>query len=167
MDGKTIYAEMRSIDKIIASTNQLVEDDQFYIGFSWVNMAPAGAGWYAIDDEVMDNTYQAYLNYGSITYYKKYQMLEAVTTFHSPEDYRVTGGHVIGKGLAWELMYCYDTGRYERAAELIRFIEENSVDMYRETWGYTGGGSDTANQEHASWMIYANQSVCNYASSHQ
>ena len=167
VDGKTIYAEMRSMDKIIASTNQLVEDDQFYIGFSWVNMAPAGAGWYAIDDEVMDNTYQAYLKYGSITYYKKYQMLEVVTTFHSPEDYRVTGGHVIGKGLAWELMYCYDTGRYERAAELIRFIEENSVDMYRETWGYTGGGSDTANQEHASWMIYANQSVCNYASSHQ
>ena len=163
VDGQTIYAEMRSIDKEYATTGQKVEDENFYIGFSWVNMSPVGAGWYALDPDIMNNTYEKYLEYGSITYYNEYQMLEVFTTFHSPEDYQVTGNHVIGKGLAWELMFCYDTGRYERVRELIRFLEENSVDMYRETWGYSGGGSDTANQEHASWMIVANEYVCHFS----
>ncbi|MCI8510310.1 MAG: hypothetical protein HFJ06_17460, partial [Lachnospiraceae bacterium] len=67
VDGTTIYAEMKSIDKELAATGQRVPDDQFYIGFSWVNMAPAGAGWYALNQEIMNNTYEKYIQYGITT----------------------------------------------------------------------------------------------------
>lgn len=65
--------------------------------------------------------------------------------------------HVLGKALAWELLYCHSTGRFAREQELLDFLARYSDEMYRETWKYTGGGSDTANQEHASWMIFAMQ----------
>ena len=81
-------------------------------------------------------------------------------TYQSSESYHERA--VIGKGLAWEIMYCYDTGRYDRVRELIHFLEDGSNDMYREGWHFAGGGSDTANQEHANWMILANQYVCRF-----
>ncbi len=162
VNGKTTYAEMKSIDKFPTTTQEVVADDNFYIGFSWVNLFPAGLGWYAMDAEIMDNTYEAYLQYGSKLYFKKYRMLEADSIFRSPEDYATNNNHVIGKGLAWEIIYCYDTGRYERVRELISFVEENSNEMYRETWSIAGGGGDTANQEHASWMLTAMEHVCHF-----
>lgn len=52
--------------------------------------------------------------------------------------------HVLGKALAWELLYCHSTGRFAREQELLDFLARYSDEMYRETRKYTGGGSDTA-----------------------
>lgn len=145
IDGKRFYAELIDVEN----------DNKFYEGFSWVNLAPMGCDWYAADPELLENTYQLYMTYGSCYYYGKYQMLDVCSTYNGKPLKR--GDHVIGKGLAWEMMYCKKMGYYERLATLVSFIENNSDEMYRETWGYGGGGSDTANQEHASWMLFAHQ----------
>ncbi len=145
IDGKKYYAEL--IDAEV--NNQLIQ------GFSWVNLAPMGCDWYAADPELLENTYQLYLQYGSCKYYRKYQMLDVFTNFNGKPIVR--GNHVIGKGLAWEMMYCKKMGYTDRLTTLVAFIENNSLEMYRETWGYSGGGSDTANQEHASWMLFAHK----------
>jgi hypothetical protein len=97
------------------------------------------------------------MKYGSCLYYNEYQMLEVFSTYNGSP--LTAGNHVIGKGLAWEMMYCKKMGYTERLQTLANFLECNSTDMYRETWGYYGGGSDTANQEHASWMLIANR-IC-------
>lgn len=143
IDGKRFYAELIDIEN----------DNAFVRGFSWVNLAPMGCDWYGADPEILENTYQLYMTYGSCVYYGKYKMLDVVSTYNGRPLTR--GNHVIGKGLAWEMMYCKKMGYTQRLATLVSFIENNSNEMYRETWGYTGGGSDTANQEHASWMLYA------------
>ncbi len=144
IDGLPFYAEL--IDEENGS--------KFYPGFSWVNLAPMGCDWYAADPELVENTYQLYMKYGACKYYGKYKMLDVCSTYNGKPLTR--GNHVIGKGLAWEMLYCSKMGYEERLQELTDFIEANSVDMYRETWAYGGGGGDTANQEHASWMLYAN-----------
>jgi hypothetical protein len=145
IDGKKFYAEL--ID--YQDDNRLVQ------GFSWVNLAPMGCDWYAADPQLLENTYQLYMKYGSCLYYNEYQMLDVYSTYNG--NPLVAGNHVIGKGLAWEMMYCKKMGYTQRLQKLVNFVERNSVDMYRETWGYYGGGSDTANQEHASWMLVANK----------
>jgi hypothetical protein len=141
IDGKRFYAELIDLEN----------DSHFVPGFSWVNLAPMGCDWYGADKELLENTYQLYMQYGSCEYYNKYQMLEVVSTYGDG----VKGDHVIGKGLAWEMIYCKKMGYTHRLQTLSEFVELYSDKMYRETWGYDGGGSDTANQEHASWSLYA------------
>ncbi len=144
IDNKTMYAEL--ID---------IENDTFVQGFSWVNMAPAGCEWYAMDKEIMANTYELYMKYGAGRWFAKYKMLEVHTRFTGSTNIRAR--EVIGKGLAWELMYCKMIGDTDRIRTLEAFIENYSDEMYRETWQSSGGGSDTANQEHASWMLFAHK----------
>ncbi len=156
VDGKTMYCELigRSDKAIEANPNASL---RYIRGFSWVNLAPMSCDWYAADPEIVENTYQLYQKYGACTYYNKYDMLDVVTEFETDLAPITMGNHVIGKGLAWEMLYCKKMGYHQRLEKLVRFVEEYSVDMYRETWSYTGGGSDTANQEHASWMLFAHK----------
>ncbi len=148
IDGKTMYSEMIDVE----GGGEVVYD-----GFSWVNLAPMGCDWYAANDKILENTYQLYMQYGSCLYYRKYQMLDVYSTYNGSPLRQ--GNHVIGKGLAWEMMYCKKMGYTDRLIQLVSFIEEYSDEMYRETWSYYGGGGDTANQEHANWMLYA-QRIC-------
>ncbi len=144
IDGKTMYAELYDL-----------ENETFVQGFSWVNMAPVGCEWYAMDKEIMANTYALYTKYGAGNWFGKYKMLEVHVKYTGSTNTRAR--EVIGKGLAWELMYCKMVGNTDRIRVLEAFIENYSVDMYRETWQASGGGSDTANQEHASWMLFAHK----------
>ena len=158
IDGKTIYCELigRSYKAVDASPNASI---RYIRGFSWVNLAPMGCDWYGADPEILENTYQVYLKYGACDYYEKHRMLDVCTEFERDLCPITRGGHVIGKGLAWEMLYCHKMGYAERLAELTKFVEDYSEDMYRETWDYNGGGSDTANQEHASWMLYTHKTI--------
>jgi len=158
VDGKTIYCELigRSEKAVCENLDAPVRNIR---GFSWVNLAPMGCDWYAADAEILENTYQMYLKYGACTYYNEHKMLDACTQFETDLSPITCGDHVIGKGLAWEMLYCKKMGYTERLAELTAFVEEYSEDMYRETWKYKGGGSDTANQEHASWMLYTHKTI--------
>ncbi len=158
VDGKKIYCELigRSYNAVHANPNA---STRYIRGFSWVNLAPMGCDWYGADPEILENTYQMYLKYGACDYYNTNYMLDVCTQFETDLAPITRGGHVIGKGLAWEMLYCKKMGYTERLAELTKFVEDFSEDMYRETWHYVGGGSDTANQEHASWMLYTHKTI--------
>ena len=143
IDGATAYAELIDVEH----GNVMVP------GFSWVTIAPMSCDWYAADPENLEHTYKCYLKYGACDYYDKYRMLDVCSTYNGTE--LATGDHVIGKGLAWEIMYCKKMGYEDRLATLIAFIEEGSDDMYRENWSYKGGEPDTANQEQVGWLLYA------------
>ena len=158
VDGKKIYGELigRSYNAVHANENAMI---RYIRGFSWVNLAPMGCDWYGADAEILANTYELYMKYGACMYYDTNMMMDVVTQFDTDPTPITKGNHVIGKGLAWEMLYCKKMGYTERLAELTKFVEDYSVDMYRETWHYVGGGSDTANQEHASWMLYTHKTI--------
>ncbi len=159
IDGSLMYAELRgSSHKDIYGNPDTQEE--FIEGFSWVNLAPMGCNWYAADPEILEHTYQMYLKYGACHYYRKVLMLDACTNFDINQKYPLrSGNHVIGKGLAWEMLYCKKMGYTDRLGELALFLEEFCETMYRETWVYSGGGADTGNQEQASWLLIANKTA--------
>ena len=157
LDGALMYAELRG-NSHKAITSDPEAGERLIAGFSWVNLAPMGCDWYAAKPEIVEHTYQMYLKYGACKYYRKVDMLDACTNFNlsQPRPIR-SGNHVIGKGLAWEIMYCKKMGYTQRLGELAGFLEEFCDTMYRETWVYSGGGADTGNQEQASWLLVANK----------
>ncbi len=159
VEGKNIYAELRGRSQKAIDSDADAQE-KFISGFSWVNLAPMGCDWYAADPDILDHTYQMYLKYGSYRYTnRRYTMLEACTNYYVNKNVNRQGNHVIGKGLAWELLYCHKMGYTDRLIQLVAFLEENSETMYRETWVYSGGGADTANQEQCSWMLYAHKNI--------
>ena len=160
LDGSLMYAELRGRSQKAIDKDANAKE-KFVAGFSWVNLAPMGCDWYAANPEILEHTYQMYLKYGACRYYRKYIMLDACTNFNIEQKNPLrTGNHVIGKGLAWEMLYCAKMGYMERIGELCGFLEENSDKMYRETWAFSGGGADTGNQEQASWLLYALKTAC-------
>ena len=141
VDGTKIYAELYDIDHEM----NLVK------GMSWVNLAPMAAEWYAMDDQLMLNTLDIYKKYGAQDY-DGYQMLDVVYDFNTGGF----GNHVIGKGLAWEIMWNRHIGDTERLDTLVQFILDHSTEngVYPETYQLGGSFSDVGNQEHASWQFY-------------
>ena len=141
VDGTRIYAELYDIDHEM----NLVK------GMSWVNLAPMAAEWYAMDDQLMLNTLDIYKKYGAQDY-DGYQMLDVVYDFNTGGF----GNHVIGKGLAWEIMWNRHIGATERLDTLVQFILDHSTEngVYPETYQLGGSFSDVGNQEHASWQFY-------------
>lgn len=162
LNGGTMYAELRgrSEKNIQADPNT---EEQFIAGFSWVNLAPMGCDWYAADADILEHTYQMYLKYGACRYYRgktkmNYTMMDAYTSFKLNAATPIrTGNHIIGKGLAWEILYCAKMGYTDRLTTISAFIEEFSTKFYPEVWAYSGGVNDTGNQEQACWLLYANK----------
>ena len=155
-NGKTIY-----IDLIDVETGKVYDGYAFkteegyrvYKGFSFVNLAPLAAEWYAMNDEIMKNTYESYVSAGS-EMYGKYSVLGVVVNLNQQDETVKIGNHVIGKGFAWELFYNWKIGNTERVNELIAFMEAKSTEVYPEVWRKDGSVSDSANQEHANWILY-------------
>ena len=143
INGKKIYTELIALD----------EDGKVYKGFSFVSLAPVACEWYAMDEEIMANTYAEYRRLGTERY-GAYEMLPVVVELNDNDERVSSGNHVIGKGLAWELYYLWSTGNTERLTQMLRFIDTNSVTTYPEVWVKNGTISDNANQEHANWLIY-------------
>ncbi len=164
--GSLMYAEFYGTKKKNIETVPETEK-QFFAGLSWVNLAPMGCDWYAADPDILEHTYQTYLEYGSVKYVnketkKRYTMLDVYTptAFNVNVPRRLTAGnHIIGKGLAWELMYCHKTGKTDRIETIMAFIEESSNTFYPEVWAYSGGVNDTGNQEQASWLLVAQKTM--------
>ena len=155
-NGKSIYIDLIDVEngKVFDGYAYKTEENyRVYLGFSFVNLAPLAAEWYAMDDEIMKNTYEAYFNSGSEKY-GKYDVLGVVVNLDKENNTVKIGNHVIGKGFAWELHYAWATGNTERVNELIDFMETRSTDVYPEVWRKDGSVSDSANQEHANWILY-------------
>lgn len=142
VDDVKIYAELYDIDNNM----------KFVKGMSWVNWAPMAAQWYAMDTTIMQNTYDIYRKYNSQDY-DGYQMLDVVYDFDSNQH----GNHIIGKGLAWEIMFNKVKGDNDQLNYLSNFILDHSTigGVYPETYQPNGHFSDVGNQEHASWQHYA------------
>ena len=165
VNGALMYAELRGRTQANINSDPN-SPEEFIAGLSWVNLAPVGCDWYAADPEIMEHTYQTYLKYGSVRYRNSqtkhsYLMLEVAPPPLNTQHPRPTlsGNHIVGKGLAWELMYCHQTNRVSRMEELVAFIEENSNTIYPEVWIYGGKISDEGNQEQASWLLLAHKTA--------
>jgi len=146
VNGKKIYAEMIAID----------EDNKFYPGMTWVNLAPIAAEWYAIDTEMMKRTFEVYAEEATV-YCNGIPMLDACYNMFN-------GGyaeHIIGKGYSWELMFNAATGNTERVDQMIEFMLMYTPgnNMYPESWWYPDKFSDVGNQEHSCWIAYAMATV--------
>jgi hypothetical protein len=142
-DGKPIYTELIALD----------EGGAVYRGFSFVSLAPIASDWYAVDEELMANTYEAYLAVGTEKY-SGIDMLGVVIELDENDKVKSIGNHVIGKGLGWEIYYLWKTGNTERLEQVLSFIDKRSNDVYPEVWRNNGTLADSANQEQASWILY-------------
>ena len=154
VDGKKFYGEL-----IGTSQKNLDKNPNASIlhirGFSWVNIAAMSVDWYAADPEILENTHQLYMQYADCLYYDKYKMPDCYTEFETTLAPAQSGHYVLGKALAWEMLYCHKTGKNDRIRDIMTFIEDRSSEIYMETYEYTGGGSDGGNQEQAAWLLYA------------
>ena len=144
VDGKKIYGEFYDVE----------DNMKFYAGISWVNFAPVAAEWYGMDLEIMKNTYEIYKKYASIRMYGQ-DCLATEATLGTSELTR----ELIGKGIAWELMFCKMIGDTERMAEIVELelatAEKNKISVYPEFWKSENYVTDPGNQEHCSWQFYA------------
>ena len=157
LDGKDIYIDLIDVENGTnhkGYTEVTEEGYRVYKGFSFVNLAPLAADWYAMDEQIMKNTYETYFKFGSEKY-GKYDVLGVVVVLNENETTDKIGNHVIGKGFAWELHYNWKMGNTERVEEMIAFMEARSTTVYPEVWRKDGGVSDSANQEHANWILYS------------
>lgn len=147
-DGKKIYGEFYDVE----------DNMKFYAGISWVNLAPIAAEWYGMDLEIMKNTYEVYKKYASIKMYG-YDCLATEATLGTKELTK----ELIGKGIAWELMFCNMIGDYERITEIVAMelatAKKNKIDVYPEFWKSESYVTDPGNQEHCSWQFYAMSKV--------
>ena len=127
---------------------------KFYQGISWVNLAPIAAEWYGMDMQIMKNTYEVYKKYASIRMYGV-NNLATEATLGTNELTR----ELIGKGNAWELMFCNMIGDTERIAEILEMelatAKKNNISVYPEFWKSESYVTDPGNQEHCSWQLYA------------
>ena len=142
-EGKPIYTELIALD----------EGGAVYRGFSFVSLAPIASDWYAVNEEIMANTYEAYLKIGTQKY-SGIDMLAVVVDINDEDQATYHGNHVIGKGLGWELYYLWKTGNTERLNDVLDFVDKRSNDIYPETWVADGRLADSGNQEQASWILY-------------
>ena len=144
IDGKTIYAEFYDRE----------DNMKFYEGISWVNFAPVAAEWYGMDVEIMKNTYEIYKTHAGIDMFG-YKGL-ATDHFLGTTETRM---EFIGKGVAWELMFCDMIGDTERIQEIVDLelatSKRYNLSVYPESWTSQTTVSDPGNQEHCSWQVYA------------
>lgn len=145
VDGKRIYAEKYEIG---ATT-------EFHAGYSFVNLSPIAAQWYAMDRTLMANTVQAYFAHESKDW-------SGITMLSSMQDYAGSGHNrwVLSKSFAWELRFAAMTGNARRVGELDAFLRRYDPDVAQpvaEGWILDESGTvtltDPGNQEHAGWYV--------------
>ena len=148
-EGKDIYAELIAIDK----GGEMVK------GYSFVTFAPIACDWYALDEQRFANTYEIFKRMGS-TDFKGFDITSSYVTLDENDEFIHKQQYITGKGLAWEIWYCFKTGNTARARHLLAFLDAFSVDCFDEGYFSDGRLRDTANQEHASWIAYEFARVC-------
>ncbi|MBC7328097.1 hypothetical protein H5T87_08285 [bacterium] len=145
LDGNTIYAEMRLPDGGAGKLNE---------GLSWVNLSPIASGWKGVDEEILKATISAYRKRALF----EWQGFKLLGAEWDPPD-RIARA-VIGKQWAWEFLYCVERGDWERACELLNFLEKaNTSYLFAECFWVSEDGkmhlNDPGNGEQASWYLWA------------
>lgn len=145
VDGDTIYAEMRLPDG---------GKGKLYEGLSWVNLSPIAAGWKGADEAILRTTISAYRK-RALFDWQGFRLLGAEW---NPPD--IVARAVIGKQWAWEFLYCVERGEWDRACELLNFLEKaNRVPLFAECFWLSGDGemhlNDPGNGEQTAWYAWA------------
>ncbi|GAA2239595.1 hypothetical protein GCM10010401_10120 [Rarobacter faecitabidus] len=167
VDGKKIYAELYWLgpqDSNPSTRPGLNDARDFKVGYSWVNLAPVAANWYATDWEIMENTYDAYLEYGSVEWENtvdsqkdlmlKMDSIEDTWQPRNEIEPQIWRRHaVIGKGLGWEYTLAAKLGRADRLATMNHFLETQTPGDVLGEFYYKQGPSDVGNQEQSSWWL--------------
>lgn len=160
-EGEKIYIELITLSTIKpGDVDYVYRDWETTYGFSFVSLSPVASNWYAVDDEIMANTYDAYIGH-SLEVYKissdgsQYVIRPSVCTLDDENRTTKLHSHIIGKDIAWEIYYMYKTGNTERLEHLMDFLAKASVSgSYAETYSRNGKLSDVGNQEQTGWLLY-------------
>ncbi|MGB9877056.1 MAG: hypothetical protein ACPLPS_04735 [bacterium] len=145
VNGKRIYSEMRIPDGA---------GGKIYEGLSWVNLSPIAAGWKGADEDILRATIEEYRK-RALFNWEGFNLLGAEW---NPPDRRAKA--VIGKQWAWEFLYSVERGEWDRACELLNFLEKaNQTPLFAECFWISPDGkinlSDPGNGEQASWYVWA------------
>ncbi len=139
-NGNKIYAEYRA----------KYSETPIIAGFSYINLAPAAANWYAVDNQILKNTYDAYLNKATMLI-GEYLVTDAEYNISK----NTSSNTVMGQNIAWELLAALRFGNSSRAKQLLGFLDQYTEDVYPERWSSSGTAFDPGNQGQGSWIIYA------------
>jgi len=145
IEGKTIYGEMRLPDSA---------KGKLYDGLSWVNLSPIAAGWKGAEEEILRATVEVYREKA----YFPWQGFNLLAAEWDPPD-RIARA-VIGKQWAWEFLYCVERGEWDRACELLEFLEKaNMTALFAECFWISEEGemrlNDPGNGEQTAWYAWA------------
>ncbi|MBR0443349.1 MAG: hypothetical protein IIX15_03325 [Clostridia bacterium] len=160
-EGKNIYIELISLSSIkLGDVSYVYRDWETTYGFSFVSLSPVASNWYAMDDDIMANTYDAYLDRAAEIYKiaddgSQHVIRPSVCTLNSDKRTTKLHSHIVGKDLSWEIYYMYKVGNTERLAHLMDFLAKASVSgSYAETYSRSGKLADVGNQEQTGWLLY-------------
>jgi hypothetical protein len=145
IDGKRIYPEMRLPDGGAG---------KIYDGLSWVNLSPIAAGWRGADEEILRATIEEYRKRAFFDW-EGFKLLGA--EWNPPDK---IARAVIGKHWAWEFLYSIERGEWDRACELLNFLEKaNNNPLFAECFWLSPEGkmnlNDPGNGEQTSWYVWA------------
>ncbi|WP_142110938.1 hypothetical protein [Rarobacter incanus] len=155
---KTIYGEL------IWDAGKDYSERTLIPGYSWVNFAPVAADWYALDWSIMADTYDAYLEHGSIEWTNttdsqvdRMLLMDTEENTWEPADPPAVWYYeryaVIGKGVGWELMTARKLAREDRLATIAHFLDVHTPGDVLGEFYYAQGPSDVGNQEQGSWWV--------------
>ena len=154
LDGIPIYYEM-----LLPTGRAPVP----YPGLSWLNLAPIPADWTGVDPTLFSNTVETWRRLARIEW--DGPRVTGADWLPEGEIDHTSGKRlsntVIGKFLGWEMIYCFNTGRYEDICDRLDFLEQvNEHELLAEfitydpeskTWDMT----DPGNGEQACWWVWA------------
>lgn len=142
VDGMPVYLEMRLPNG---------DSGTPFDGFSWLNLAPVAAGWKGVDNLILKNTIVKYAEKACFVW----------------EGFHITGMEykpvirkvILGKALAWELLYNFKENNLERTGELLHLLETvNPEGPYLEFAFFQPNNSwkikDPGNGEQCVWMTW-------------
>ncbi|MCE5314737.1 MAG: hypothetical protein ABFD49_03165 [Armatimonadota bacterium] len=144
MEGKRIYAEMRLPDG---------GEGKIFEGLSWVNLGPVAAQWQGADSKLLRNTVDK-LREKSVLDWNGHHLLAT--------EWTPNGGcnQVIGKGLAWDMVYSLGECEYSRICAWLDFIQAANTDpLYAECFWTDADNkmhlNDPGNGEQSSWWCWS------------
>lgn len=155
-DSLKIYGELRLKET----------PDDLLFGMSFVNLSPISADSSIARTEIMENTMTVYERQASFLW-GSYRVL-----FTNSSPGRVEQGihkanwQVIGKGLAWEMLYNAANNQWNRLHILQDWLQKyNTTEIFGEAFNYIPYASkknyiqDAGNLEQTAWFVWAQSKV--------
>jgi len=156
-DGKRIFGELRLKEK----------PEDLIFGMSFVNLSPICAESSLSYTDIMDNTMEIYERQASFMWGDHRVLFTNASPGKEETDLHKTNWQVIGKGLAWEMLYNAEKGRWNRLNILQDWLQKyNITKFFGEAFNYipyvTKNGNyiqDAGNLEQTAWFVWAQSKI--------